>query len=208
MPSYGKVLEPPHGPSEDAGPSTVESGPRSDYDEWEMEERLRHLDRIYARSPLSGPLSSSTSPQFRIDSMHRSVPRNRPVAAPPAEPRLSGLARFGRVVLGLGLAVTVCGGCLMAWGNYGARPDLLPMGIPIAVAGQILLLAGLVLQLDSPTSAPRPAAKSVRSRRRDITGDANLRFDSIPDATRQLTALAARLDELSRKFEDREERSQ
>ena len=205
MSSCGKV-ESPHEPLEEANPSAVGSPPRSDYDEWEMEERLRHLDRIYARSPLSGPLSPSGSQQYRIDSMHGFMRRERPIAAPPMEPRLSGLARFGRALLAFGLAVTVCGGSLAAWGHFGTRPDLLPMGIPIAAAGQILLLVGLVMQFDSQASAPRPSRKAVRIRRQPMSGDGQFRFDEAGDGTRQLTELSARLEELSRRFEERDQR--
>ncbi len=205
MSSCGKV-ELPHEPVEETNPTGVGSPPRSDYDEWEMEERLRHLDRIYARSPLSGPLSPSGSQQYRIDSMHGFIRHERPITAPPTEPRLSGLARFGRAVLALGLAVTVCGGSLAAWGHFGARPDLLPMGIPIAAAGQILLLLGLVMQTDSLANTPCPSRKAVRSNRQPMTGDDQFRLDEADDGTGQLTRLSARLEELSRRFEERDQR--
>ena len=194
-PSPGRPGESPSG-TEQAKPSA------SDYDEWEMEERLRHLDRLYARAPSKGPLSHSESGQFRIDAQHTSVPREQPAAALPTEQGPSWLARIGRLALGIGLSVTVCGGCLMAWAHYGARPDLMPMGIPIAVVGQILLLVGLVFQFDSAGKASRQAPEPVRSRPTLPMDNTNYRLDDGPTTSLQLTDLAARLDELTRKLDN------
>jgi hypothetical protein len=204
--SHGSIAETPQGAPQQAEASAAEPAPTSDYDEWEMEERLRHLDRVYARSPLSGPLSRSGSYQFRIDAQHSPIPREQPVAKQPTGPGPSWLARLGRLILGLGLSVTVCGGCLMMWAQYGARPDLMPIGIPIAVVGQILLLLGLVSQFDSAGRESRQTAEPIRNRPPLPIGNTNYRFDDGPNASPQLTDLAARLEELSRKLDNREER--
>ncbi len=204
MPSSdGRPAETPQEEPQEAGPSIAKPPPTSDYDEWEMEERLRHLDRVYARNPLSGPLSRSGTPQFRIDSQHPPVPREQPVRVRPAEARPSWLARLGRLGLGLGLAITVCGACLMIWAHHGGRPDLMPIGVPIAVAGLVLLLVGLVFQFDEATDKPHPAAKAPRGQYPLSMGDTSVRFDAGPDGSPQLTDLAARLDELSRKLDDK-----
>ncbi len=203
--SHGSVTEHPVAASGEAKPSAAESPPVSDYDEWEMEERLRHLDRVYARTPLRGPLSQSGSHQFRIDSQHTAVPREQVVIQRLPESRPSWIARLGRLGLGLGLSITVCGGCLMAWAHYGARPDLMSMGIPIAVVGQVFLLIGLVLQLDSSATRPQPT-ESPRPRLPIPLGDSNIRIDDGPGTSPQLQDLAARLDELSRKLDDKGDR--
>lgn len=202
MPSHGAAKETPAEPAREVEPSPVGSPSKSDYDEWEMEERLRHLDRIYARSSAGGPLSGPPR-WFRIDSMHGSIPWQRPLAKSPAAPGPSGLARFGRVILMFGLAITVCGASLAVWGKFGARPDLLPLGIPIAAAGQVLLLVGLVLQSDSQSNTPRAASRTTGGDQRLITGNGNLRIDDA-DGTSRLDNLAARLEELSRRFEERD----
>jgi hypothetical protein len=87
-----------------------------------------------------------------------------------------------------------------------ARPDLLPLGIPIAAVGQVLLLIGLVLQIDSPAPAAGSSAENSPVRRSCSIGDAEFRFDDGSEGSHQLADLAARLEELSRRLEDREER--
>ena len=203
--SHGSLGPPPDKASEQPQNRTTEPAPKSDYDEWEMEERLRHLDRMYARSPQSGPLPRSNSYQIRIDAGHAPIPREQPVAAPPQQQGPSWLARLGRLGLAFGLSITVCGACLMIWAHYGARPDLMPMGIPIAVVGQILLLLGLVLQFDSPARETREASEQARPRAALPSGNTSYRFDTAPDSSPQLTDLAARLDELARKLDNRGE---
>ena len=194
--------------TENANESPPDSAPVSDYDEWEMEERLRHLDRLYARNPLRGPLTQSESNHFRIDARHAPIPREQPAStAQPTEPEPepSWLVRIGRLALGLGLSITVCGACLAIWAHHGARPDLMPLGIPIAVVGQILLLLGLVFQFDSTAKKPRLAPAPAPTRPTLPTGNTFYRFDDGPDPSPQLTELAARLDELSRRLDNRGE---
>ncbi len=204
--SHGQASERPDNlPRKDAKGNIDEPPPASDYDEWEMEERLRHLDRIYARSVSSGPLYSPSGNQFRIDAAHSPLPRERARDAAPSGPSPGRLVRFGRGVFALGLAITVCGGCLAGWGYFGARPDLLPMGIPIAVAGQILLLFGLVLQHDSSPGESPSASQTPRSLSPYSKGDTDYRFDEGPGSSPQLTDLAARLEELSRRLDERDE---
>jgi len=53
------------------------------------------------------------------------------------------------IVLGIGLAVFVCGGILTAWALLGQRPELWPIGIPLLVAGQMAILVVVVWQFDA-----------------------------------------------------------
>jgi hypothetical protein len=48
----------------------------------------------------------------------------------------------------IGLMGMACGGMLLAWATIGGRPDLWPMGMPIALVGQIVLVVGFVFQMD------------------------------------------------------------
>lgn len=50
--------------------------------------------------------------------------------------------------LSLGFMMLVCGGTLLGWSVLAVRPELWPVGLPIAIGGQLALLVGLVLQLD------------------------------------------------------------
>ena len=55
-----------------------------------------------------------------------------------------------------------CGGSLLAWGLWTARPELWMLGIPTALVGQVLLLVGLVLQLDSLRDNTNAAQAKLR----------------------------------------------
>jgi hypothetical protein len=50
--------------------------------------------------------------------------------------------------LALGVMAFVCGGVLLAWSAASGRQELWTIGMPIALGGQIVLLIGLMLQLD------------------------------------------------------------
>jgi len=58
-----------------------------------------------------------------------------------ASPLAWGLFSFG-------IATLMCGGVLMGWSFVGARSELWTVGTPLALAGQALVLIGLVLQMD------------------------------------------------------------
>ena len=51
-------------------------------------------------------------------------------------------------MLSLGIMAIVCGGVLLGWSVFSQREDLWTIGLPVALAGQVALLLGLVLQLD------------------------------------------------------------
>ena len=50
--------------------------------------------------------------------------------------------------VGLGTISLVCGGILVGWSLATGRHELWNIGLPLALAGQITLLAGLLLQID------------------------------------------------------------
>ena len=106
--------------------------------------------------------------------------------------------------------MTVCGGCLLTWAHYGARPDLWPLGLPIAIVGQVVLLIGLVLHLDALRS-PVAEEPQDEERRKTLPFGDGIRLDSAQRAlsTRStagtdsvaLQDLAARLDEISARLD-------
>jgi hypothetical protein len=51
--------------------------------------------------------------------------------------------------MSLGLMSLVCGGVLLGWSIVEDRPELWTLGLPLAAGGQVGLLVGLVLQLES-----------------------------------------------------------
>jgi hypothetical protein len=54
---------------------------------------------------------------------------------------------IGPIIL-LSMMSLACGGSLLVWSVIGGRADLWDLGFPIAVAGQIALAVGVVLQLE------------------------------------------------------------
>ena len=145
-PSAGKTA-PPLGPE-----------PPPCYDGWELEEQLRHIERILAvRKPADKPArAAERSRPVRLDAAHagtatwhlplsRETHPERIPAAKNAAPRLPLLTWSALLV---GLMAFACGGVLLGWSIVVGREDLWTLGMPIAIGGQILLLIGLILQLD------------------------------------------------------------
>jgi hypothetical protein len=127
------------------------------YDQWELDERLRHIERLLRIDPGS-EIGPGREPHLRLDAAHRGAPgrhsprtaegtsgHNRAAKASAPE---SWLAALTWTVLTLGLMALTCGGVLLGWSLVAGREDLWTVGVPVALGGQIVLLIGLILQLD------------------------------------------------------------
>jgi hypothetical protein len=125
------------------------------YDPWETEEQLCHLQRVLNAEPPKTPSPAITGPSLRIDPGH-GAPGRRRLPASHAPRRSRGQSRRARsalhlvawFVLLIGLMGMACGGVLLGWSLIAARQDLWPIGLPVALVGQIVLVIGLVLQMD------------------------------------------------------------
>jgi hypothetical protein len=127
-----------------------------------LEEQLRHLQRVLAAeqcktpSPaLANQTPASTGETLRIDSGHagpgrRRVPVGHAAKRSPAKKRRarSAIHAVAWFVLLIGLMGMACGGVLLGWSLIGGRQDLWPIGLPIALVGQIVLVIGFILQMD------------------------------------------------------------
>lgn len=127
-------------------------------DLWEMEEELRHIRRVLR---VEKPDEEADRPSFRGEygrlesghaesaGWHYSAVRE---SARRQENRGSLTAALLQTltwtVLSLGLMAFVCGGVLLGWSMVTGRQDLWTLGMPIALGGQIVLIVGLILQLD------------------------------------------------------------
>lgn len=128
----------------------------------ELEERLRHVERLLRIDQGTGSGSQCKGAchhrAIRIDAAHDAkaqwhypkaarakAARKRAGSRAAAGPRLPLLTW---TALALGLMAFTCGGVLLAWSTATGRQDLWTIGLPIGVAGQVVLLIGLVLQLD------------------------------------------------------------
>jgi hypothetical protein len=131
------------------------------YDGWDLDEQLRHIQRVLAGSGATPNLRSTPGLSDSADSTVGQVLRFDPPVASPAKnhspamrrarPKKAG-GRFWSVLTWiasvLGLLSFACGGGLMAWSVVSGRSDLWALGTPLALGGQVALLVGLVFQID------------------------------------------------------------
>jgi hypothetical protein len=82
-----------------------------------------------------------------------------PASAAAAPPARGSTAAW--LVLSLGLSLFACGAVLLGWSLAMDRPDLWPIGLPLALVGQAGLLLGLILQLDGLWQTNRQTAAAL-----------------------------------------------
>lgn len=143
------------------------------FDDWEFDEQLREIGRALRavaptvgtpRDDESGDPPVGKTPRRRFDPAHpdaRAPHTNLPIETP--EPRAvgSGLGGLAWAALSLGTMGLVCGGILLGWSIWTDRADLWAVGLPIALAGQIGLVVGLLCQLDRVWHDHRRAARKL-----------------------------------------------
>lgn len=150
-------------------------------DFWELEERLRHIERLVAEAPTLGREASHAQPRnFRVDSAHRhpGVPHGRADTRSPRRPRVRGdrfSALFTWPIVALGIMSTVCGAVLEGWAVLAARPELSNYGIPIAFCGMVVLLIGMLLQMERLGEVSESASQELEKVDRLLT---DLRWSS------------------------------
>ncbi len=127
------------------------------YDGWELDEQLRHLERVLAMdggvAGTSGHAVKNAAGQRRFDTPHAAIPGWH---VPEAEKRVKTRRRrrgswthaIVWLFLTLGLMALAFGSVLLGWSLVADRPELWRIGVPAALAGQVVLLLGLIVQLD------------------------------------------------------------
>lgn len=189
-------------------------------DTWELEEHLRHLDRILQPhlNMVSVPPVAKPSIRARVDASHSRLAQ-RHVSAPTKPTRSvrqgeeSAFITLAWFVLAMGLMMGSCGGMLWVWSLVMERPELWSVGMPIAVAGQVTLLLGLVLQLDRLRRQHRHTSVQLEQVDEQLHDLKKRRMDrGIPAVTARthrvpgvateplLTGLKEQLDQLSAKI--------
>jgi len=140
----------------------IESASPLDFDDWELDAefsqlrgRVRRFETVAAHAP------------------HLLVPPPLPLSPWASDARAAGRAETsksggaGRVsvlawsVLSFGFMAFVCGAVLLGWSWAADRQELWQLGLPFAVAGQVGLLIGLVLQLERIWQGSRDAASKL-----------------------------------------------
>ncbi len=127
------------------------------YDGWELEEQLRHVERVLAMdggvTDHSGRAVRNDAERRRFDTPHAAMPGWH---VPEAEKRVKTRRRrrgswthaIVWLFLTLGLMALAFGSVLLGWSLVADRPELWRIGVPAALAGQVVLLLGLIVQLD------------------------------------------------------------
>ena len=142
----------------------------SAYDGWELDEQLRHIERALQTDKVKATEADTI---YRREAARFDLPHAGPAAwhvpaASPPKQRTTRTADRGSVLgaitwlaLSLGTASFVCGGILLGWSLATGRQELWTIGLPVALAGQVALLVGLVLQLDRLWHDNRAAAAKL-----------------------------------------------
>jgi len=177
----------------DAEAVTAEScGPG---DDWAVDEQLRHIARLLGVEPSA----EMAADRPRRDAPHRG-PSGAPAGAPPApEPKagpsvrreLLDWAREAQawqarrvfpvlcwLAVLAGTMAGTCGVVLLVWSAVAGRPELRPVGMPIALAGAASLAVGLFYHLDRlRQQSSRPSAGAAQAAAADLGGPA-IRIDA------------------------------
>ena len=134
--------------------------PGTMYDPWEVNEKLRHAERVLQLGRRPGPRLDET---LRFDPITLSAPVS---IAPPQTLRSRHPIAIGIawLLIAMGTSGLSCGGLLTVWGWQGQRIDLWNLGLPIMVVGQMVLLMGLLAHffirgsaaLATTSDAPQP----------------------------------------------------
>jgi len=141
------------------------------YDGWELDEQLRHVERVLAGGKGCGrPVTAAYQQEVaRLDPPHDGPSaRHLPPAHKPtctSKPKTAKshpvLATLTWAALSLGTMTFACGGMLVGWSVVSGRSELWTVGMPVALCGQIALLVGLILQLDRLWHDRRHAAAKL-----------------------------------------------
>jgi hypothetical protein len=110
------------------------------YDHWEVNEKLRHAERVLQLGRRTGPGLDET---LRFDPVMSSAPISNVPAQPPRQ-RHPILMSIAWLLTAAGTSGLSCGALLALWSWLGDRSDLWNMGLPIMVVGQMVLLAGVL----------------------------------------------------------------
>lgn len=119
-------------------------------DDWELEADLAAVTRMMRSLRIDSASTSTPRPLSASPAATTSLP---PLAAAAAQgerrtrrSRRTGL--FTWPILMLGMMAFTCGGVLLGWSFVTGRGELWAYGMPAVLAGQGLLVLGLVLQLE------------------------------------------------------------
>ncbi|HVU86857.1 MAG TPA: hypothetical protein VHD36_06025 [Pirellulales bacterium] len=178
----------------------------STFDTWELEEQLRHVDRI-----LSGARFSTEVAESAGAPAHDQVePSTAPPVGDPATAARRGRSRAAWLIVATGAAALATGIVLLCAGVFLGRSAWQSTGLPITLLGQVALLLGMMMQLDLAWKGKREtASKLYRFQKRLVDLEAlaaelaPTTADEVPppgDERQLMAELKSRLDLLSHRL--------
>jgi hypothetical protein len=127
-------------------------GMATNFEDWRLDNNVRAMRaRIdpgrRVASPPNPTSTASAGPQWRIDTAHaKAPPRHKPPRRIPSTTRRA--PTFTNSALLFGLLACMGGAAVLAWAAAESRGDVWNLGVSAIVAGGIVFLLGLVLQLE------------------------------------------------------------
>ncbi len=125
--------------------------PTAGYDDWKFDQSVQRLQARVGNWRRTDALRTDVPPPRYLQARQPRRDRHYPTVARRRRPKTRGKRRTSLLAwmfLAIGLTALACGSALLVWSVVDARDELWTLGIPIAVAGQVGLLLGLVLQLE------------------------------------------------------------
>jgi hypothetical protein len=143
-------------------------GTATSFEDWQLDQNVRSLQaRVEpwrsGRPPLRALNTGSRQPQWRLDAAHAPVPRaHKPKRRTRADAPRGRAPSFTNSALLLGLTAAVGGLAVLGWSVMESRGDLWNIGLSSTVAGGVVFLLGLVLQLERIWHNSRLAVHKLR----------------------------------------------
>ncbi|MBI2825734.1 MAG: hypothetical protein HYX69_13700 [Planctomycetia bacterium] len=152
------ALPEPHGAGGQLSTFAIRA-PLSSFDTWELEEQLRHVDRILSGARFTTELKPHISGERRAsgdaDSHGGTAAGKTP--ARPSRVRV----KLAWTIVTAGAAALGCGIVLLCAGAIAGRPGWQSFGLPITLLGQVALLFGMMMQLDLVWHGKRETASKL-----------------------------------------------
>jgi hypothetical protein len=160
--------KPEHSPKAASEAAPLPPLPKSppSLDDWTLDDDLAAVTRMMRTLRIDAPSARMPSEptQPTIPLMMAAQPRHTTSVAP--TPRRGSL--FAWPALMLGMMAFACGGVLLGWSFVTGRGDLWTFGMPAVLAGQGLLVLGLVLQLEGLWQSNRDTRETLDDLDREL----------------------------------------
>jgi hypothetical protein len=187
--------------------------PLSAFDTWEIEEQLRHVDRILSgarfATEVQRPAHADLAHGPRASlAMQAKLAAAAETAARPRRTRFR--LRIAWTIVAAGAAALAVGLALLAAGAIVGRSGWMSFGLPMTLLGQVALLLGMMMQLDLVWRGKREtASKLYRFQKRlldlealaaELAPESNEEPAPPEDEQELMTELKTRLDLLSHRL--------